>query len=242
MAKTQFNQGRFRGNPVQKIIGENKKAKVCSMNYERAEIIDGIEYRLVTICGRPKLIARDGQALNLIRRNQPCTTYLSKDGYPCFGGGIPVHLYVAYGWVDGYFDGAEVNHKDFDRTNYNADNLEWMLHINNVHYSSNENRYARQYGETNPNYHNDTLKKKYENNPDLKKCLSRPGIQNGRASHIYVYDLDMNFIKEFDLIKDCAKWLCSLFNKSEDKIPHIQSAISMAIKLDRPYKGFILKK
>ena len=207
------------------------------------EIIDGIEYRLVTINGRSKLISRDGKAINPIRRNQKCTTHLSKDGYPCFGGGIPVHLYVAYGWVDGYFDGAEVNHKDFNRTNYSADNLEWVTHIENIHYSSSANRYSRQYGETNPNFNNDTLHKKLEENPELKiKYYSRPGIQNGRASHIKVYDTNMELLNEFDLIKDCAKWICSLLNKPDSKIPHVQSAISMSIKKNRPYKGFIFKK
>lgn len=209
----------------------------------KIEVIDGKEYKLVTIGKRSKLISKDGQAINPIRRKQKCTTYLSKDGYPCFGGGIPVHLYVAHGWVDGYFDGAEVNHKDFDRTNYNADNLEWTTHVDNVHYSSEANRYAKQYGENNPNFGNDTLHKKLEENPELKTMYySRPEIQNGRASHICVYNTDMVLLKEFDLIKDCAKWICCLFNKSEEKIPHIQSAISTAIKKNRPYKGFIFKK
>ena len=99
------------------------------------EIIDGKEYRLVTIRGRSKLIAKDGSAINPIRRSQKCTTHNNKDGYPCFGGGIPVHQYVALGWVDGYFDGAEVDHKDFDRTNYHADNLEWKTHKLNVSHS-----------------------------------------------------------------------------------------------------------
>lgn len=207
------------------------------------EIINGVEYRLVTIYNRSKLISANGDAINPIKRNQKCSSHLSKDGYPCFGGGIPVHMYVAYGWVDGYFDGAEVNHKDFDRTNYKAENLEWITHIDNVHYSSSQNRYARQFGELNPNYKNNTLKKKFEMNPELKKqYYAREGIQNGRATRISVYDMEMNLIKEFDLIKDCAKWICELFDKDLDKIPYVQSAISTAIKKDRPYKGFIIRK
>ena len=103
------------------------------------EIINGKEYRYVKLRGRGKLIAKDGSAINPIRRSQKATTYLNEDGYPCFGGGIPVHLYVAHGWVEGYFDGAEVNHKDLDRTNYNADNLEWVSHQENIDYSVNNN-------------------------------------------------------------------------------------------------------
>lgn len=119
------------------------------------EIVDGIEYKIVTIRNRTKLIAYDGKALNYYRRNQKATIHNNADGYPCFGGSIPVHLYVACGWVDGYFEGAEVNHKDFNRQNYNADNLEWVTHEENVAYS---------------------LKNNYQN-----ICLSKQGINNGRS-------------------------------------------------------------
>ena len=101
--------------------------------------IDGKEYRYVCLRGRGKYIARDGDAINPIR-NQQATIHYNPDGYPCFGGGVPVHLYVAHAWVDGYFDGAEVNHKDFDRNNYNADNLEWVTHLDNVKYSLDKNK------------------------------------------------------------------------------------------------------
>lgn len=92
--------------------------------YMKKEIINGKEYREVTLRGRTKLIAEDGSAINPIRRSQRCTIHYNADGYPCYGGGIPVHLYVAHGWVPGYFEGAEVNHIDFDRNNYHASNLE----------------------------------------------------------------------------------------------------------------------
>lgn len=104
-----------------------------------SEIIDGKEYRLVTVRGRSKLIARDGSAINPHRRKQIASIHYNSDGYPCFGGGAPVHLYVAKAWVDGWFEGAEVNHKDFDRTNFNADNLEWITHRENILHSRNNN-------------------------------------------------------------------------------------------------------
>lgn len=119
------------------------------------EIIDGKEYREVTLRGRTKLIAADGSAINLFRKNQKATISYNSDGYPCFGGSIPVHMYVAHGWVPGYFEGAEINHKDFDRNNYNADNLEWVTHKQNVDYSVN-------------------------NNPEWNK--SKQGANNGRAN------------------------------------------------------------
>ena len=86
------------------------------------EIINDKEYREVTVRGRTKLIAKDGEAINPKRRRQKATIHYNPDGYPCYGGGVPIHLYVAHAWVEGYFEGAEVNHKDFNRNNYNADN------------------------------------------------------------------------------------------------------------------------
>lgn len=101
----------------------------------RSEIIDGKEYREVTLRGRAKLIASDGSAINPIRRRQKATTHVNHDGYLCFGGGVPVHMYVARAWVDGYFEGAEVNHKDFNRQNNEYSNLEWVTHKDNVNHS-----------------------------------------------------------------------------------------------------------
>lgn len=117
--------------------------------------VNGKEYRYVCLRNRGKYISKDGDAINPIRRNQKVTIHINQDGYPCFGGGVPVHLYVAHGWVDGYFEGAEVNHKDFDRMNYNAENLEWVSHTDNIYYS-------------------------IENNYEAI-CKSKQGIHNGRS-------------------------------------------------------------
>lgn len=113
-------------------------------------------YRYVELRGRGKYVAKDGSAFNPIRRVQPATMHLNADGYPCFGGGVPVHLYVAHAWVPGYFEGAEVNHKDFNRLNYHADNLEWVTHEENLRYT-------------------------LENNYDVV-CQGNQGIKNGRAN------------------------------------------------------------
>ena len=100
---------------------------------------DNKEYRLVVIHNRGKYIAMDGSAINPFRKNQKVTTFLNEDGYPCFGGSIPVHLYVAYGWLQGYFDGYEIDHIDFDRTNFKCSNLQWISHKNNVQKSVKDN-------------------------------------------------------------------------------------------------------
>jgi hypothetical protein len=100
---------------------------------------DNKEYRLVVIRNRGKYVAMDGSAINPFRKNQKVTTFLNEDGYPCFGGSIPVHLYVAYGWLQGYFDGYEIDHIDFDRTNFKCSNLQWVSHENNVQRSVKNN-------------------------------------------------------------------------------------------------------
>lgn len=106
------------------------------------KIINEKIFRLVAIRGRAKWIAKDGTAYNPVKFNQPASIHINPDGYPCFGGGIPVHLYVAYAWVDGYFEGAEVDHIDYNRYNYNYQNLRWVTHLENIHHSSDEgNRY-----------------------------------------------------------------------------------------------------
>ena len=121
----------------------------------KQEIVkNGITYRLVTLRNRSKYVSKNGDLINPYR-NQAISLHYNQDGYPCCGGGVPVHLYVAHAWVNGYFEGAEVNHKDFDRNNYKAENLEWVSHKDNIAY---------------------TLKYNYST-----VCLARQGAQNGRA-------------------------------------------------------------
>lgn len=112
------------------------------VNRVESKIINGKEYRLIYIRGRGKWISKDGDAYNPIRFNQKATIRINTDGYPCFGGGVPVHLYVATAWVEGWFEGAEVDHIDYDRSNYSAGNLRWVTHEDNIaHSSKDENHY-----------------------------------------------------------------------------------------------------
>lgn len=145
-----------------------------------SKIINGKEYRLVAIRGRSKWVSKDGDLINVHRPNQKVSEYkLNADGYPITGGSIPVHLFVAHGWVDGYFDGAEVNHKDFDRTNYNADNLEWVTHKDNIKWS-------------------------VENNDNYSEC--KRGSKNGRARFTeeevkQIRQMHDNGMSVFDIIR-----------------------------------------
>lgn len=51
-------------------------------------------------------------------------------------GNIIVHREVAKAFVPGYFDGAQVNHKDENKHNNCADNLEWVTLEENISYGS----------------------------------------------------------------------------------------------------------
>jgi hypothetical protein len=47
-----------------------------------------------------------------------------------------VHRLVAKAFVPGYFEGADVNHKDEDKHNNRADNLEWCDRQYNINYGT----------------------------------------------------------------------------------------------------------
>ena len=51
-----------------------------------------------------------------------------------------VHRLVAKAFVQGYFDGAHVNHKDEDKHNNRADNLEWVTIRENSMYGTCQDR------------------------------------------------------------------------------------------------------
>ena len=72
----------------------------------------------------------------------------------------------------------EINHIDTNRKNNCANNLEWVSHLKNIQHSVTLGHY---------------------------NCHS--GNNNGRCVPIAVYTLDNKFIKRFDYIVECAKWL-----------------------------------
>lgn len=232
--------GRFRGNSVHKISSELLES-LCVINKNggvifKSEIINGKEYREVEIRGRTKFIAKDGSAINPYKRNQKVSIHYNQDGYPCFGGGIPVHMYVAHGWVDGHFDGAEVNHIDYDRTNYNADNLEWTTHKDNVLHSAKIGHYRGKDGEKNPNYNNHKLHYFYSEHPDIAiQKLGRRGKQNGRARSVKIVQFP-NLV--FDTVGDCAKWLINN-GYSNSTVKSIRQSIITSIKNHRYYLGLL---
>ena len=95
-------------------------------------------------------------------------------------------------------------------------------------------------GENNPNYKNNTLKAKYKQNPELKKLLSRNKEKNGRAKKVYLYDINKNFIKEFNYIGACANYLI-INNFSKATVDSIRNNITLAIKKDKLYLNHYFK-
>lgn len=119
-------------------------------------------------------------------------------------------MYVAHGWVGGYFDGAEVNHKDYDRTNYHADNLEWVSHKDNISYSSSVGRYSE----------------------------GRRGSHNGRARMVSMYISETNETMIFETLGDCAKWVIdNEYARKSSQINSVRSRIISFIKSGENLKG-----
>lgn len=143
-----------------------------------------------------------------------------------------VHTLVAREFVSRYFDGAEINHMDFDRSNNRHTNLEWVSHIENIHYSMVAHRHVTQThdfaGAKNPNYGNHKLRERYASNPnEAQEKQSRPGKLNGRAIPIIMIDTHGNK-RVFDYMGQCGEYLIksgiSRAKKAEGLVSHISEA------------------
>lgn len=150
------------------------------------------------------------------RYNHDGYSVVSATGYNSHGGKLfrtlQVHILVAREFVDGWFEGAEVNHKDFNRANPNADNLEWVTHADNVKYSHNAGNYKGKYGKDNPNYGNSKLHERYESDKNLaKEKQSRPGGQNGRARKCRLISKLFSLSYEFNCQREAVIWLFDNF-------------------------------
>ena len=167
--------------------------------------------KVVNMFGENIEVFLDGK---IVWNNEERPHYLNRDGYPVVSiktnkgwRSIGVHRFIAEAFIPkpNNVDKFEVNHKDYNRENYNVENLEWMTHEENVVYSKcNRPDYN---GENNPNYGNTKLSDIYKNNPDYaKEKQSRPGLRNGRCTKIRLYDNGI-LIKEFDYIKLCCQYL-----------------------------------
>ncbi len=144
-----------------------------------------------------------------------------------------VHRLVAKAFVGGYSSHKEVNHKDFNRENNAAYNLEWVDHKNNIRHSASNGRYSDRSGSKNPNYGNHSLREKYKSDPQLRQLQSRPGVRNGRATPITVVHGDKN--ETYAYISLCAELLIAQGVTSAKNISYVASKISSAAKSGTMY-------
>jgi hypothetical protein len=154
-----------------------------------------------------------------------------------------VHRMVATAFIPNPDNLPEVNHKDCDRTNNSVDNLEWCTHFDNVQYAIKMGNHIctrNLNGSNNPNFGNDTLKKKYAANPELaKQNNSRPGCQNGRARAVKLINSDTNDEFLFGYLREASKYLINNgFTRATD-VDAVLNRISMAAKTGATiYKRF----
>jgi len=169
-------------------------------------------------------------------------TRLDKDGYTVFTAGkknqrsvFRVHRLVAELFIPNPNNLPEVNHKDYDRSNCNVENLEWITHKNNIRYSICNRPDIT--GDNNPNYNNKKLSMFYKNNPEIALLKqSRKGVKNGRCVSISMYK-DNKYIQNFEYIGLCCQYLID--NKiTNSKIDSIRGGVWRSMNDDTSYKGY----
>jgi hypothetical protein len=183
-------------------------------------------------------VYKDGEKL---RQNENHDGYLVV--YVGNNRSMGVHRLVAMAFIPNSnpAEKNEVNHIDFNRKNNEHTNLEWLSHGENVRYSHKNGRYKRRYGKDNPNFGNKKLSKMYSENHEIAlEKQSRKGSQNGKSKKIKLYK-DNSFIKEFDYIGDCCKYLSDNYGFSSNA-ETVRCGIRRSIKHNRPYKGFTFIK
>ena len=204
------------------------------------EIIKEINYNGATV-----QVSNFGKAF---KNNIPLNIYSNHDGYAvvsikCDTGwrSVGVHRLVATAFIpNDDEERTEVNHIDFNRTNNQVTNLEWVTRTENVRHSRRGGRYGDINGENNPNYGNHALSQKYKNNPELSKLKqSRPGAQNGRARKTDLY-FNGEFVQSFPYYSLCCKYLMNILGLSSTS--HISRELDKCVKTGGNYRGYSVIK
>lgn len=138
----------------------------------------------------------------------------------------------SFGGEDGYFKSGKNNPQ------YGVSPKERMGSGYEDWFEKTWGRCHHQYGANNPNYHNDTLKKRLEANPELcKKWYSRPNGQNGRARKIRLLNKDKEKIQDFETIKECCYYVKDVLSLTT-KPDHMRDNMVKAAKTGKPFHGF----
>lgn len=106
----------------------------------------------------------DDRGFVLSKRGRPLKPSINHRGYQIINImangkriGLGVHTAVARAFCEGFNPNLQVNHKDGNKTNNKADNLEWVTCLENVHHSINELGFDN----------------KEENNPNAKAIIGK---------------------------------------------------------------------
>ena len=88
------------------------------------------------------MVSDEGYILS--KRNKPLKPSKNHNGYLLVNLmvngkriGVAVHTLVARAFCEGYQEGLTVNHKDGNKTNNKAENLEWVTSLENTHHAIN---------------------------------------------------------------------------------------------------------
>jgi len=112
--------------------------------------------------------------------------HFNHDGYPVVSiktnkgwRSIGVSRLIAIAFIPNPDNLPEVDHINYDRTDYSLSNLQWTTHADNVKRSV--VNLPDRHGVNNSNYGNKKLSQFYKEHPDIAKIKQgRPGKQNGR--------------------------------------------------------------
>lgn len=114
-----------------------------------------------------------------------------------------IHRLVAHIFLTGCFDGAEVNHKDENKTNNHVSNLEWCTSKYNNNYGTRNERASESIKEA---YHNKSDEEKAERSRKISEAMKgknkgekngmhgRTGEKNPRAVLVDRFTLDEIYI------------------------------------------------
>jgi len=108
----------------------------------------------------------------------PVVSINTAKGWRC----VSVARLIATAFIPNPDNLPEVDHINYDRTDYSINNLRWITHAENVKRSV--CNLPDRHGEKNPNYGNKKLSQFYKEHPEIsKEKQGRPGIKNGRYIH-----------------------------------------------------------
>lgn len=106
-----------------------------------------MEWRRVTLKGVTLEVSNTGQVRTIDRqvkykdgrvytyKSKPLKLYKDYAGYLFTVNNIKVHRLVAMAFLPNPNNLPVVNHKDFNRSNNNIENLEWCSHYDNIHHA-----------------------------------------------------------------------------------------------------------